>query len=109
MLKYKSVFDLSLTKVQPRDMNFMDRTTLIGSIFFNHSFCTYKKYSLNIYFIFFCVSVSCHKRNQKFFTRAKRWMMKFDSINAILPMKFMPFGCAVVTLRSETILCINTP
>ena len=34
---------------------------------------------------------------------------KFDLIKIILTMKFMFFSYAMVTLKSETLLCINTP
>ena len=40
--------------------------------------------------------------------RAKRQMMKFDLTQAVLPLESVFLGCTVVTLRSETLLYINT-
>ena len=39
---------------------------------------------------------------------AKQTRKKFNQLKVILPMKFMFLGCTMVTLRSETLLCINT-
>ena len=35
-------------------------------------------------------------------------MKKFDLVKVVLLMKFMSFGYTIVTLRSETLLYINT-
>ena len=47
VLIYKSVSDLIVTIVQPRDMNFMGKTNLTGSNFFFYSFCTCQNFSFN--------------------------------------------------------------
>ena len=39
---------------------------------------------------------------------AKRTRKKFDQMKVVLLMKFMSLGCTMVTLRSETLLYINT-
>ena len=40
--------------------------------------------------------------------RAKRTIKKFDKVKVVLPLKFMSLRCTMVTLRSETLLYINT-
>ena len=40
--------------------------------------------------------------------RAKRTIEKFDQVKVVLTMKFMSLGCIMVTLRSKTLLYMNT-
>ena len=47
VLIYKSVSDLNVTIVQPRDMNFRARTTLTGSNFFFIHFACIKNFPFN--------------------------------------------------------------
>ena len=47
VLMYKSVSDLNVTVVQPRDMNFMVRTTFIKSNFFINRFARIKNCPFN--------------------------------------------------------------
>ena len=44
-----------------------------------------------------------------FLTHAKRVIKNFDQIKVILPLKFRSLGCAMVTLRSETLSYMSTP
>ena len=47
VLIYKSVSDLTVTIVQPRDMDFMNKTTLTVSNFFIVRFARVKKFFFN--------------------------------------------------------------
>ena len=49
VLIYKSVADLIVTIVQPREMNFKGRTTFIWSIFFIIHFARVKNFPFNFF------------------------------------------------------------
>ena len=40
---------------------------------------------------------------------AKRTIKKFDPVKVVLPLKFMSFGCTMVTIRSKTLLYMSKP
>ena len=62
-----------------------------------------------IFYVFCSVSfVNIKKFKGKLLMRAEKTIKKFDQVKVVLPMKFIPLGCIMVTLRSETLLYINT-
>ena len=106
VLIYKSVSDLNVTIVQPRNMNIKGKTTFIWSHFLLFVLYAPKTVSL--------ISLYSKKKHWKIqdikgtvFGYAKQKIKKFDQMKVILPIKFMSLGCTMVTLRSVTLLYIN--
>ena len=89
-------------------MKFMGRTDFIGSKFFAVRFAHTKNYSLYLLYFPFCFFQITKKSIRKFLMSAKRMMITFDQIKAVLSMKFVCLGCTMVTLRSEKLLYMNT-
>ena len=47
-------------------------------------------------------------KGKSLFVCAKRTIKNFDEVKVVLPVIFMSLGYTIVTLRSETLLYINT-